>query len=143
MPRMVPRQHRRGCRTGGQREARASSPNLVKAGTPRSEDAIITPAPHRTLILVKVPCSIVLVSGAFGDAMRSGTHERPRQTRMIILMTLLIAGASMALAVHQWWRGYDIMAIGLITFALVMAGVAIEAGKDNQNAEAPEVLRQP
>jgi len=49
----------------------------------------------------------------------------------------------MALAVHQWWRGYDIMAIGLITFALVMAGVAIEAGKDNQNAEAPEVLRQP
>jgi hypothetical protein len=25
---------------------------------------------------------------------------------MIILMTLLIAGASMAFAVHQWWRGY-------------------------------------
>ena len=49
----------------------------------------------------------------------------------------------MVLAVHQWWRGYDIMAIGLIIFALVMAGVAIEAGKDNQNAEAPEVLRQP
>ena len=59
---------------------------------------------------------------------------------MIILMTLLIAGASMVLAVHQWWRGYDIMAIGLITFALVMAGVAIEAGKDNQNAEAPEAF---
>ena len=63
MPRVVPRQHRRGCRTGGQREARASSPNLVKAGTPRSERVIITPAPRRTLILVKVPCSIVLVLG--------------------------------------------------------------------------------
>jgi hypothetical protein len=48
-------QHRRGCRTGGQREARASSPNLVKAGTP---SVLITPAPHRTLIPIKVPCSI-------------------------------------------------------------------------------------
>jgi glucose uptake protein GlcU len=62
---------------------------------------------------------------------------------MIILMTLLIAGASMAFAVHQWWQGYHIMAIGFITFALVMAGVAIEAAKDNQNAESPGVLRQP
>jgi hypothetical protein len=35
------------------------------------------------------------------------------------------------------------MAIGFITFALVMAGVAMEAAKKNQNAEATEVLRQP
>ena len=62
---------------------------------------------------------------------------------MIILMTLVIALACMAFAVHQWWRGYHIMAIGFITFAMVMAGVAIEAAKDNQNAEATEVLRQP
>ena len=27
---------------------------------------------------------------------------------MIILMTVLIAGASMAFAVHQWWRGYHL-----------------------------------
>jgi len=31
---------------------------------------------------------------------------------MIILMTLLIAGASMAFAVHQWRRGYHLIAIG-------------------------------
>ena len=62
---------------------------------------------------------------------------------MIILMTLLIAGASMGFAVHQWWRGYHIMAIGFIAFALVMAGVVIEAAKKSQNAEATEVLRQP
>jgi glucose uptake protein GlcU len=62
---------------------------------------------------------------------------------MIVLMTLLIAGAGMGCAVHQWWRGYHIMAIGFITFALVMAGIAIEAAKDNQNADAPEVLGQP
>jgi hypothetical protein len=54
----------------------------------------------------------------------------------MILTTLLIAVVSMAFAAHQWWRGYHIMAIGFITFALVMAGVAIEAAKDNQNAEA-------
>ena len=30
----------------------------------------------------------------------------------------------------------------LITFACLMAGVAIEAAKNNQNAEATEVLRQ-
>ena len=60
---------------------------------------------------------------------------------MIILMTLLITGASMAFAVHQWWRGYHIMAIGFITFALVLAGVAIETAKDNQNAEATVVVR--
>ena len=60
---------------------------------------------------------------------------------MIMLMTLLIAGASMGVAVHQWWRGYHIVAIGFITFALVMAGVAIEAAKDNQNAEATVVVR--
>ena len=60
---------------------------------------------------------------------------------MIVLWTLLIAGASMAFAVHQWWRGHHIMAIGLITFALVMAGLAIEAAKYNQNAQATELLR--
>jgi len=43
---------------------------------------------------------------------------------MIILMTLLIVGASMA-------------------FACIITGVAIEAAKNNQNAEATEVLRQP
>ena len=62
---------------------------------------------------------------------------------MIILMTLLIAGTSMAFAVHQWWRGHHMIAIGLITFALVMAGVAIEAAKNNRSAGATEVLRQP
>jgi hypothetical protein len=36
-----------------------------RQGDNRSDRAIITPAPHRTLILVKVPCSIVLVSGVF------------------------------------------------------------------------------
>ena len=61
---------------------------------------------------------------------------------MIILMTLLIAGTSMAFAVHQWWRGYHLIAIGFITFACLMAGVAIEAAKKNQNAKATEVLRQ-
>ena len=62
---------------------------------------------------------------------------------MIILMTLLIAGASMAFAVHQWRRGHHMMAIGFITFACLMAGVAVEAAKNNQSAEATEVLRQP
>jgi hypothetical protein len=33
-----------------------------------------------------------------------------------------------------------IMAIGFITLAWVMAGAAIEAAKNNQNAEATEVL---
>ena len=61
---------------------------------------------------------------------------------MIILMTLLIAGASMAFAVHQWWRGYHLMAIGFITFACLMAGVAIEAAKDNRKTAAIEVLGQ-
>jgi glucose uptake protein GlcU len=62
---------------------------------------------------------------------------------MIILMTLLIAGTSMAFGVHQWWRGHHMIAIGFITFACLMAGVAVEAAKKNQNAEATEVLRQP
>jgi magnesium-transporting ATPase (P-type) len=62
---------------------------------------------------------------------------------MIVLMTLLIAVASMAFAVHQWWRGYHLIAIAFITFAWVMAGVAIQAAKNNQSAEATEVLRQP
>ena len=47
----------------------------------------------------------------------------------------------MALAVHQWRRGYHMMAIGFITFACIVAGIAIEAAKNNQNAEAIEVLR--
>ena len=62
---------------------------------------------------------------------------------MIIFMTLLIAGTSMAFAVHQWWRGYHLIAIGFITFACLMAGAAIEAAKNNQSAEDTEVLRQP
>jgi len=61
---------------------------------------------------------------------------------MIVLTTLLVAGASMAFAVHQWRRGHHIMAIGFITFACIVAGIAIEAAKNNQNAEAIEVLRQ-
>jgi hypothetical protein len=44
---------------------------------------------------------------------------------MIVLMTLLIAVASMAFAVDQWWRGHHLIAIGFITFALLMAGAAI------------------
>ena len=62
---------------------------------------------------------------------------------MIVLMALLIAGASMAFAVHQWWRGHHMIAIGFITFACLMAGAAIEAAKNNQSAEDTEVLRQP
>ena len=62
---------------------------------------------------------------------------------MVVLLTLLSAGASMAFAVHQWWRGHHMIAIGFITFAWLMAGVAIETAKNNQNAEATEVLRQP
>ena len=62
---------------------------------------------------------------------------------MIILMTLLIAGINMAFAVQQWWRGHHMMAIAFITFACLIAGIAIEAAKDNQNAEATEVPRQP
>jgi hypothetical protein len=42
----------------------------------RSDRAIITPAPHRTLILVKVPCSIVLVSGEI--AQRTAKREPSR-----------------------------------------------------------------
>ena len=62
---------------------------------------------------------------------------------MIILMTLLITGTSMAFAVHQWWRGHPMIAIGFITFACLMAGVAVETAKNNQSAEATEVFQQP
>jgi glucose uptake protein GlcU len=62
---------------------------------------------------------------------------------MIVLMTLLVVGATMAFAVHQWWRGHHMMAIGFITFACIIAGIAIEAAKDNQSAKATEVLPQP
>jgi len=41
----------------------------------------------------------------------------------------------MAFAVQQWWRGHHMIAIGFITFAWLMAGVAIEAAKNNRNAE--------
>jgi glucose uptake protein GlcU len=56
-------------------------------------------------------------------------------------MTLLIAGTRMGFAVHQWWHRQQMMAIGFITFALLMAGLSIEAAKNNQNAQATEVLR--
>jgi glucose uptake protein GlcU len=56
---------------------------------------------------------------------------------MIVLLMLLIAGASMAFAVHQWWRGHHMMAIGFITFALLIAGVAVETAKNNS---APPVF---
>jgi hypothetical protein len=35
------------------------------------------------------------------------------------------------------------IAIGFITFACLMAGVAIEAAKNDQSAEATEVFQQP
>ncbi len=47
----------------------------------------------------------------------------------------------MTFAVHQWRRGYHLIAIGFITFACLIAGVAIEAAKNNQNAEATVVVR--
>jgi len=43
----------------------------------------------------------------------------------------------MAFAVHQWWRGYHLIAIGFITFACLMAGVAVETAKNNS---APPVF---
>ena len=58
-------------------------------------------------------------------------HASQFTDRMIIFMTLLIAGASMAFAVHQWRRGYHLIAIGFITFACLIAGVGIEAAKNN------------
>lgn len=61
---------------------------------------------------------------------------------MIILMTLLIAVVSMAFAVHQWWRDHHMMAIGFITFASIIAGIAIEAAKDNRNGKGTVVVRQ-
>jgi len=56
---------------------------------------------------------------------------------MIVLMTLLIAVVSMTFAVHQWRRGYHMMAIGFITFACLVAGVAVETAKNNS---APPVF---
>ena len=58
------------------------------------------------------------------------------------MLALLIALACMAFAVHQWWRGYHLIAVGFITFALLMAGVAMEAARDNQDA-ATKLLQQP
>jgi glucose uptake protein GlcU len=62
---------------------------------------------------------------------------------MSVLMTLLIAGSSMACAVHQWWRGHRMIAIGFIAVAWLVAGAAIELAKNNQNADATEGLQQP
>ena len=61
---------------------------------------------------------------------------------MIIFTTLLIAGACIGFAVHQWWHGDHLIAISFITFAVLIAGVAMEVAKDNQNAEATGVLPQ-
>jgi hypothetical protein len=44
-------------------------------------------------------------------------HEATAFKAIIVLMTLLIAGASMAFAVHQWWQRHHMMAIGFISFA--------------------------
>ena len=52
-------------------------------------------------------------------------------------------GRVAALGYRSVWRGHRMIAIGFITFACLIAGVAIEAAKNNQNAEATEVLRQP
>ena len=51
-------------------------------------------------------------------------------------------GSLYGFAAHQWWRGYHLIAISFITFALLMAGVAMEAAKDNQDATT-KLLRQP
>jgi hypothetical protein len=47
----------------------------------------------------------------------------------------LIAGVSTGFAVHQW-----VVSIGFVTFALIMAGVAVEAAK---NKPAPPVFGSP
>jgi glucose uptake protein GlcU len=57
---------------------------------------------------------------------------------MFVLITLLIAGGSTAFAVHQWWHGHHMIAIAFIAVAWLVAGVAIEAAKNNQKAEATE-----
>ena len=59
---------------------------------------------------------------------------------MIILMTLLIAGANMAFAVHQWRRGYHLIAIGFITFACLIAGVAIRGNIDRATGRMDAML---
>jgi hypothetical protein len=53
---------RRGCRTGMQHSRSALRPPKAcqERGTTRFDLAIISPAPHRTLITIKVPCSIAL-----------------------------------------------------------------------------------
>jgi hypothetical protein len=61
---------------------------------------------------------------------------------MFVLMTLLIAGGSMAFAVHQWWRGHQMLAIIFIAAAWVVAGAAIQAEKSNLKIEA-SVVQQP
>ena len=98
-----------------------------------NDKPVIAPGAHPTRR--SFPCAPLRITN---DA-----HASQFTDRMIIFMTLLIAGASMAFAVHQWRRGYHLIAIGFITFACLIAGVGIEAAKNNQNAATTEVLRQP
>ena len=98
-----------------------------------NDKPVIAPGAHPTRC--SFPCAPLRITN---DA-----HASQFTDRMIIFMTLLIAGASMAFAVHQWRRGYHLIAIGFITFACLIAGVGIEAAKNNQNAATTEVLRQP
>ena len=49
-------------------------PLVDRQGDTRSDRAIITPAPHRTLILVKVPCSIAQFAGAAVPTSRGQAH---------------------------------------------------------------------
>jgi len=60
--------HRRGCRTGV-----AQVRHQGETRRRRSDRAIITPAPYRTLILVKVPCSIG--AGAHEEGERRLTYR--------------------------------------------------------------------
>ena len=72
---------------------------------------------------------------------RGRIDEATASKAMIVLMVLLIAGASMAFAVNEWWRGHHMMAIGF-TFALVIAGVAIEAAKRNHRGSPAALGRR-
>jgi hypothetical protein len=62
--------------------------------------------------------------------------------KMFVLMTLLIAGGSMAFAVHQWWHGHHMLPIISIAVAWLVAGAAIEAAKYSPKAEAPILQQQ-
>jgi len=71
---------------------------------------------------------------------RGRIDEATASKAMIVLMVLLIAGASMAFAVNEWWRGHHMMAGS--TFALVIAGVAIEAAKRNHRGSPAALGRR-